>query len=85
MIKNKLIVLSFITIIVIVTASIFANLRAPQSEKEKLPFFPDLAEKIESVNYISIKGKTDSINLSRKNDIWGIDEFYSYPSLPDKV
>ena len=46
MIKNKLIVLSFITIIVIVTASIFANLRAPQSEKEKLPFFPDLAEKV---------------------------------------
>ncbi len=85
MIKNKLIVLSFITIIVIVTASIFANLRAPQSEKEKLPFFPDLAEKIESVNYISIKGNTDSINLSRKNDIWGIDEFDSYPALPDKV
>ena len=54
MIKNKLIVLSFITIIVIVTASIFANLRAPQSEKEKLPFFPDLAEKIASVIYISI-------------------------------
>ena len=85
MIKNKLTILSFITIAVIVTASIFANLRAPQSEKEKISFFPELSKKIESVNYISIKGYGNSINLSRKNDVWGIDEFDFYPALPDKV
>jgi len=92
MIKNKLIVLSLITITVIVAATIFANLRAPQSEKQKVSFFPELTKKIESVNHISIKGYNDSINLTRKNDAtgkpsgnWGIDEFDGYPALPDKI
>tara|TARA_B100001996_G_scaffold266415_1_gene208095 strand:- start:1675 stop:2760 length:1086 start_codon:yes stop_codon:yes gene_type:complete len=85
MIKNKLIILTSITIAVIVAATIFANLRAPQSQKEKTPFFPELAKQIESVNYISIKGYSDSINLTRKNNIWGIDEFDGYPALADKI
>ena len=54
MIKNKLIILSSVTITVIVAATVFANLRAPQSQKEKTLFFPELAKEIESVNYISI-------------------------------
>ena len=85
MIKNKLVILSFITIIVIVAASIFANLRAPQSQKEKIPFFPELANQIESISAISIKGYSESINLTRENNIWGIDEFDGYPALLDKV
>ena len=85
MINNKLIALSLITITVIVAATIFANLRAPQSEKQKASFFPELTKQIESVNYISIKGYNDSINLTRKNDIWGIDEFDGYPALPEKI
>ena len=85
MIKNKLVILSFITIIVIVAASIFANLRAPQSQKEKIPFFPELANQIESISAISIEGYSDSINLTRQNNIWGIDEFDGYPALLDKV
>ena len=75
MIKNKLVILSFITIIVIVAASIFANLRAPQSQKEKIPFFPELANQIESISAISIKGNSESINLTRENNVWGFDEF----------
>ena len=59
MINNKLIALSLITITVIVAATIFANLRAPQSEKQKASFFPELTKQIESVNYISIKGYND--------------------------
>ncbi len=85
MFKNKLIVLSLVTIIVIITASIFVKLRAPQSEKDKIPFFPELAEQVESVNHIFIKGYDDSINLTRVNDLWVIDEFDDYPALPDKV
>jgi uncharacterized protein DUF4340 len=85
MFKNKLIVLSLITVCVIIAATIFVNLRAPQSEKDKPPFFPELSEQIESVNHISIKGYADSINLSRVNDVWLIDEFDGYPALPDKV
>ena len=85
MIKNKLVILSFITIIVIVAASIFANLRAPQSQKEKIPFFPELANQIESISAISIEGYSESINLTRENNIWGIDEFDGYPALLDKV
>ena len=85
MINNKLIALSLVTITVIVAATIFANLRAPQSDKQKASFFPELTKQIESVNYISIKGYNDSINLTRKNDIWGIDEFDGYPALPEKI
>jgi len=85
MFKNKLIVLSLVTLIVIIAATIFVNLHAPQSEKDKIPFYPGLAEQIESVNHISIKGYADSINLSRVNDVWVIDEFDGYPALPDKV
>jgi uncharacterized protein DUF4340 len=85
MFKNKLILLSVITVCVIVAATVFVKLRAPQSEKDKPPFFPDLSEKIESVNHISIKGYADSINLTRVNDAWLIDEFDAYPALPEKV
>lgn len=85
MFKNKLIVLSIVTVCVIIAASVFVKLRAPQSEKDKPAFFPELAEKIESVNHISIKGFSDSINLSRVNDIWVVDEFDAYPALPEKV
>ena len=85
MFKNKLIVLSLVTLIVIIAATIFVKLRTPQSDKDKIPFFPGLAEQIESVNHISIKGYADSINLTRINDLWVIDEFDGYPALPDKV
>jgi len=85
MFKNKLIVLSLVTVCVIVAATIFVKIRAPQLGKDKPPFFPDLAEQIESVNHISIQGYAESINLSRVNDVWVVDEFDAYPALPDKV
>jgi len=85
MFKNKLLVLSLITVCAIIAATIFVNLRAPQSEKDKPPFFPKLSDQIESVSHISIKGYANSINLSRVNNVWVIDEFDSYPALPDKV
>lgn len=85
MFKNKLIILTVITICAIIAASIFVKLRAPQSEREKEPFFPDLAEQIESISHISIIGYNESINLSRKDDSWVVDDFDSYPALPDKV
>ncbi|MCZ6803592.1 MAG: DUF4340 domain-containing protein [Proteobacteria bacterium] len=85
MFKNKLIALSLVTITAIIAATIFVKMNAPQTEKDKIPFFPGLAEQIESVNHISIKGYVDSINLTRVNDIWLIDEFDGYPALPEKV
>jgi Domain of unknown function (DUF4340) len=85
MFKNKLLVLSLITVVAIIAAAIFVQLRAPQTEKDKPPFFPELSEQIESVNHISIKGYANSINLSRVNNAWVIDEFDGYPALPDKV
>ncbi len=85
MFKNKLIVLSLVTVCVIIAASVFVQLRAPQSEKNKPPFFPELSDQIESVNHISIKGYAESINLSRVNDAWLIDDYDGYPALPGKV
>jgi len=85
MFKNKLILLTLTTIVVIIAASVFVKLRAPQPAKESLAFFPDLGTEIESVNHISIKGYSGEINISRVNDTWVIDEFDGYPALPDKV
>ncbi len=85
MFKNKLIVLSLITLCVIIAAAIFVNLRAPQSQKAKPSFFPGLSEQIETVSHISIKGYASAINLSRVNNVWVIDEFDGYPALLDKV
>lgn len=85
MFKNKLIVLTLITVVVIIAASVFVKLRAPQSGKERAPFFPGLSSEIEAINHISIKGYAGAINLSRINDIWVVDEFDGYPALPDKV
>ncbi len=85
MFKNKLIILSIITVCAIIAATILVNLNAPQTEKTKPHFFPALSNHIESVSHISIKGYTDSVNLSRINNEWVIDEFDGYPALPDKV
>jgi hypothetical protein len=85
MFKNKLITLTLITIIVIIAAAVFVNLRAPQSGKEKIAFFPGLANQTERVSHISIKGYSNEINLSRVDDTWVVDEFDGYPALPDKV
>jgi len=85
MFKNKLILLTLVTIAVIIAASVFVKLRAPQSEKEKAAFFPGLASEIEAINHISIQGYAGDVNLSRINDIWVIDDFDGYPALPEKV
>ncbi len=85
MFKNKLIVFALVTVVVIIAASVFVKLRAPQSGKERAAFFPGLSSEIEAINHISIKGYAGSVNLSRINDTWVIDEFDGYPALPDKV
>lgn len=85
MFKNKLILLTLLTVVVVVAASIFVQLRAPQSEKDKPLFFPELAEQIESINHIAIENYAGSVNLTRINNLWTIDEFDGYPALPDKV
>ena len=82
---NKLSILTVITIIVIIAAAIFSNLRTPKTEKEKLPFFPELQGKIEAVQKIAIKTADESINLSLIDNVWRIDEFDGYPALPEKV
>ncbi len=85
MLKSRLFMLLFVTIIVIVTATILVKLRAPQSGQNKIAFFPDLANKIESITHIRIEGYGQEINLTRINNHWGIDEFDHYAALPDKV
>ena len=85
MFKNKLIVFALVTVVVIIAASVFVKLRAPQSGKERAAFFPGLSSEIEAINHISIKGYAGSVNLSRINDTWVIVELDGYPALPDKV
>ncbi len=83
--NKKLTVFSLVTLVVIITAAIFASLRAPRPEIEKPLFFPELKQNIGDVRQIQIQSFDDSISLTLRNNVWGIDEFDGYPALPDKV
>ncbi len=85
MFGRRLVVLTLMTVVVVTAATIFAGLRTPQTAKQKVAFFPDLADRIESVNRISIQGRDESIHLTRTDHVWGIDEFDGYPALAEKV
>lgn len=83
--SKKLTVFTLVTIVVIVAAAVVANLRAPQSAREKPLVFPELKQRIEEISHIRIQSFDDTLNLSRNNNVWGIDEFDGYPALPEKV
>ncbi len=82
---NKLTLFTLITIVTIILATVFVNLRAPQTEKEKPLFFPELKDNIDQVAKISIQSFDDTLNLSKQGNKWLVDEYDGYPALTDKV
>lgn len=83
--NRKLFILSAITIVVIIAASITATLQAPQVKRNKNILLPELASRINDVTVISIKGNQHVLNLRKQNDIWVIENADNYPAIFEKV
>jgi len=66
--NKKLIIFSAITIIVIVAASITAQLQAPQKIRSKDILFPDLASQINEISLIEIQGNNQLLILHTTRD-----------------
>jgi len=83
--NKKLIIFSAITIIVIVAASITAQLQAPQKIRSKDILFPDLASQINEISLIEIQGNNQLLILHKKNGIWVINNADDYPAIFEKI
>jgi len=85
--SKNLLVLSSLTIVVIIIAALFTQSRAPQTTIEKETLFPELAEKINDVTHIEIKGSEDpGVVLQKMEDgQWTLQSADNYPAQFDKI
>ncbi len=83
--NRKLLLLSLITLAVIVAASITAKLHAPQSTITKQILFPELANQINDIVEIGIKGDRQTVLLKKQGNIWVLESADNYPALFNKV
>ena len=83
--NRKLLILSLITLAVILAASITAKLHAPQSTIAKQTLFPGLANQINDIIEISIKGDGRTVLLKKQGEIWVLESADNYPALFNKV
>ncbi len=85
--RQKLLVLSAITIAVIIIAALVNQSRAPQTTIEKETLFPELANKINDVTRIEIKSSEDPDVILQKmqGGQWALQSADDYPAQFDKV
>jgi len=85
--RQKLLLLSAVTIAIIMTAAVFNQSRAPQTTIEKETLFPELANKINDVTRIEIKSSEDPDVILQKIEggQWALQSADDYPAQFDKV
>ena len=83
--NRRLLLLSFITLIIIVAAVISNKDRAPQTVIESADLFPGLKDQINDVAQISIESATASLNMKKQSENWLITEAGDYPARFDKI
>ena len=85
--RQKLLLLSAITIAVIIIAAFFSQSRAPQTTIEKETLFPELANKINDVTRIEIKSSEDPDVILQKmqGGQWALQSADNYPAQFDKI
>ena len=83
--NRRLLLLSFITLIIIVAAVISNKDRAPQTVIESADLFPGLKDQINDVAQISIESATTSLNMKKQGENWLITEAGGYPARFDKI
>ena len=83
--KNRYIILTALTLIVVIAAVIVSQQRAPQTSKEKTSLFPGLSQRINDVNELLIHDGQTTLTVHRVSGKWSIAEADDYPALVDKV
>ena len=83
--NRRLLLLSFITLIIIVAAVNSNKYRAPQTVIETADLFPGLKDQINDVAQISIESATTSLNMKKQGENWLITEAGDYPARFDKI
>ena len=83
--KNRYIILTALTLIVVIAAVIVSQQRAPQTSKEKTSLFPGLSQRINDVNELLVHDGQTTLTVHRVAGKWSIAEADDYPALVDKV
>ena len=83
--NRKLLILSLITIAVIMAATFTAKWHAPQTTITKEILFPELANRINDIAAITIKGNKRTVELKRQDELWVLASSGNYPALINKV
>ena len=84
---QKLLLFSAMTVAIIIMATLFNQLRAPQTTVEKETLFPELANRINDVTRIEINSSEDPDVILQKMDggQWVVQSADNYPAQFDKV
>ena len=83
--KNRYIILTALTLIVVIAAVIVSQQRAPQTSKEKTSLFPGLSQRINDVDELLVHDGQTTLTVHRVAGKWSIAEADDYPALVDKV
>ena len=85
--RQKLLILSAITIVIVVIAAFFNQSRAPQITIEKETLFPELANKVNDVTHIEINSSEDRDVILQKieDGQWALQSADNYPAQFDKI
>ena len=83
--NRSLLILSFITLVIIIAASVSSQKRAPQTVVETALLFPDLKNQINTVAQLGIESADGTVTISKQSDTWQIVESGNYPARFDKI
>jgi hypothetical protein len=83
--NRRLLILSFITLVIIIAAVISSKDRAPQSVIESAELFPGLKDQINNVAEITIESASATLNIKKQGENWLITEAGDYPARFDKI
>lgn len=83
--NNRHITVVILTIIVAAAAIIVSQQRAPQTSREKIALFPELAEQVNNVSELVVRDAQTTLTIRRASGNWNIAEADDYPALVDEV
>ncbi len=83
--SNKLIILSLVTIVVVLAATMMSRHRAPSTSLQKQPLFPDLLEKVNDIASVSLSKQGKTLTLVREDKQWLIQQSDNYPANFGKI
>ena len=83
--SNRLPLLATVTGILVIIAILLARQDAPQTSQTREYLFPELDNKINELNEITIQSKGKSLSLFKQEADWFVKEADNYPAKFDKI